>query len=171
MSQASRLIRLHLHHSPVDFPNGPWEKVGIDITRRFDHATWDCCFAIALVDYYSKWPEVAFAPNDTAEVVIRFLTTVFSREGNPSYFVSDIGYQFISHAFANFLRERGIRHLRSSVYYLRANGAIERFNRVLKNACRQLTKCIDHGNKLKPSSYRTFVPHSMLQRELHLSSC
>ncbi len=114
----------------MDLPDGPWQ-IGIDITGPFEHATWDCHYATPLIDYYSKWTEVAFAPAVTTEVVIQFLTTVFSREGNPSYMVSDNGCQFTSHAFTNFLREREIKRLRSSVYYPRANGAIERFNRVL----------------------------------------
>ena len=133
---------------PVDLPNGPWEKVGIDITGPFDQAAWNCRYAITLIDYYSKWPEVAFAPTVTTEVVIQFLATVFGREGNPSYLVSDNGCQFTSHTFANFLRQREIKHLRSSVYYPRANGAIERFNRVLK-------VCLQTADKMHRSSNQT----------------
>lgn len=104
----------------------------IDITCPFEKATWDCCYAIVLTDYYGKWPEVAFASTVATDVILRFLATVFSREGNPTYLVSDNGCQFTSHAFAVFLREREIQHLRSSLYYLKANGAVERFNRILK---------------------------------------
>ncbi|KAJ8000091.1 hypothetical protein DPEC_G00201250 [Dallia pectoralis] len=118
--------------TPVELPDGPWEKVAIDIVGPFECATWDCHYAITLTDYYSKWPEVAFTSTVTTEVITRFLATVFSQEGNPNYLVSDNGCQFTSHAFAIFLKEREIKHLRSSVYYPRANRAIERFNRVLK---------------------------------------
>ena len=112
---------------PVDLPNGPWEKVGIDITGPFNQATWDCHYATTLVTV-------------TTEVDIQFLATVFGWEGNPSYLVSDNGCQFTSHTFANFLREREIKHLHSSVYYPRANGAIERFNRVLKECLQTAVK-------------------------------
>lgn len=105
---------------------------GDQVTSPFERATWDCRYAITLTDYYSKWPEVAFASTVTTEVITCFLATVFSREGNPTYLASDNGCQFTSHEFATFLREREIKHLRSSVYYPRSNGAIERFNRVLK---------------------------------------
>lgn len=118
---------------PVELRRGPWEKVAIDITGPFECATWDCRYAITPTDYYSKWPEVAFVPTVMTDMVICFLGMVFSREGNPSFLVSDNGCQFTSHDFANFLREREIKHLRSSVYYPRANGAIERLNRVLKD--------------------------------------
>lgn len=43
---------------PVDFPDGPWQKLGLDIVGPFEHAASGCRFAISLVDYYSKWPEV-----------------------------------------------------------------------------------------------------------------
>lgn len=131
--------------TPVELPGGPWEKVAIDITSPFECATWDCRYAITLTYYYSKWPEVAFVSTVTTDMVIRFLGTVFSREGNPSCLVSDNGCQFTSHEFANFLREREIKHLRSSVYYPRANGAIERFNRVH-------TDCRKDAQTMKTSS-------------------
>uniref|UniRef100_A0A096LYT1 Gypsy retrotransposon integrase-like protein 1 n=1 Tax=Poecilia formosa TaxID=48698 RepID=A0A096LYT1_POEFO len=89
-------------------------------------APWDCRYAIVFTDYYSKWPEVAFSSTVTTDV-IRFLATVLSREGNPMYLVSDNGCQFTSHAFSTFLQ-----HLKSSVYYPKANGVVKRFNRVLK---------------------------------------
>ncbi|XP_057698600.1 uncharacterized protein K02A2.6-like [Corythoichthys intestinalis] len=132
-------ITAHAPLTPVELPSKPWEKVGVDITGPFENATWDCRYAIVLTDYYSKWPEVAFSSTVTTEVVVRFLATVFSREGNPNFLVSDNGAQFTSHAFANFLKEREIKHLRSSVYYPKANGAVERFNRVLKE-CIQTTE-------------------------------
>lgn len=62
--------------TPVELPDGPWEKVAIDVTGPFGSATWDCRYAITLPDYYCKWPEVAFASTVTTEVIIRFLTSV-----------------------------------------------------------------------------------------------
>uniref|UniRef100_A0A3B5Q910 Integrase catalytic domain-containing protein n=1 Tax=Xiphophorus maculatus TaxID=8083 RepID=A0A3B5Q910_XIPMA len=52
--------------------------------------------------------------------VLTFLRSIFSREGNPDYIVTDNG------------PERGISHLRTSVYHPQCNGAVERWNRVLK---------------------------------------
>lgn len=118
---------------PVDLPDGPFQKVAIDIVGPFERATQDCRFAITMVDYYSKWPEVAFTSNVTTNTVTKFLASVFAREGNPLTLVSDNGPQFVSSAFADFLTERGIKHIRSSVYWPQANGAVERWNRVLKN--------------------------------------
>ena len=48
-------------------------------------------FAIAMVDYYSKWPEVAFCAHPNSESVIEFLETVASRGGYPEELVCDNG--------------------------------------------------------------------------------
>ncbi|KAK7912339.1 hypothetical protein WMY93_012550 [Mugilogobius chulae] len=102
---------------PVPLPASAWEKVSVDIIGPFETAPSDCRFAISLVDYFSKWPEVAFASRVDTATIIQFLTAVFSREGNPKTLISDNGPQFLSTEFAVFLKEHGIQHLRSSVYY------------------------------------------------------
>ncbi|KAK3526387.1 hypothetical protein QTP70_025423, partial [Hemibagrus guttatus] len=84
--------------APVPLPDGPWQKVAMDIVGPFDTATSDC-----------------------------------SHHGNPLSIVTDNGIQFTSAAFAAFLEQRNIRNHHSSLYYPVANGAVERFNRVLKH--------------------------------------
>ncbi|KAL1252640.1 hypothetical protein QQF64_017333 [Cirrhinus molitorella] len=117
---------------PVELPSSQWEKIAIDIMGPFEAASWDCRYGITLFVYFSKWPEVAFAPQVTADAVINFLHTVFSREGNMHCLVSDNGPQLTSSALADFLKEHNIQHTYSSLSYPQANGAVKRFNRVLK---------------------------------------
>lgn len=81
---------------PVQFPEGPWKKLGLDIVGPFETATPGCRYAITLTDYHSKWPELAFASITTAEDVIKFLSTAFSLHGNPECIVTDNGTQFTS---------------------------------------------------------------------------
>lgn len=147
---------------PVSLPSGPWQKLAIDIVGPFERGPSDCRFAICLVDYYSKWPEVAFSQNVTAEVVTSFLQSVFSREGNPQCVVTDNGPQFLSSVFAAFLKERGISHMRSTVYFPQCNGAVERWNRVLKEcilSAEQMGKPWKHAVTEFLQSYRA-TPHS-----------
>lgn len=117
---------------PVSFPEKPWDKLGLDIIGPLSNVPSDCRFAITLIDYYSKWPEVCFVRDVTSDAVITFLTSIFCREGFPTCLVTDNGPQFKSQQFETFLSERGIQHLCSSYYYPQANGQVERFNRVLK---------------------------------------
>lgn len=118
---------------PVPLPDGPWQKVAMDIVGPFEFAPPACRYAVTLIDYYSKWPEVAFSQTITTETVTTFLSSVFSRHGNPLSIVTDNGVQFTSAAFAAFVEERHIHHHRSSLYYPAANGQVERFNGVLKH--------------------------------------
>lgn len=117
---------------PVPLPDGMWQKVGNNIAGPFESATWDCCDAVTLIDYYTKWPEVAFSSFITTTAITIFLSTVFSRFGNPTDLISDNGTQFTSSEFAKFLAVRDITHRKVSLYYLQANGTVERWNHVLK---------------------------------------
>ncbi|XP_064475478.1 uncharacterized protein K02A2.6-like [Ornithodoros turicata] len=119
--------------TPVKLPEEPWEKVSMDVVGPFEKAPQNCRYMITLIDYHSRWPEVCFSNTVTTSTVIGFLRQIFSREGHPVEIVTDNGCQFISHEFRTFLQERGIRHIRSSVYHPQGNGMIERFNKVLKS--------------------------------------
>lgn len=118
---------------PVPLPDKPWSKIAIDIVGPFDQAPANCRFAISVVDYFSKWPEVAFCSDISSRTVIDFLLTIFAREGYPTELVSDHGRQFTSKEFESFLEARGIKHTFSAIYHPQANGLVERFNRVLKS--------------------------------------
>ena len=117
---------------PVPLPAAPWTKIGLDIVGPFETAPWNCRYAIALTDYYSKWPEVAFTASITSEVMIGFLANIFSHYGNPKCVVTDNGPQLISTALSTFFKDRIIRQIKVSVYHPASNGAV-RFNRVLKS--------------------------------------
>ncbi|CAM4591479.1 unnamed protein product [Lepidochelys olivacea] len=119
---------------PVPLPVSAWEKLATDIVELFDTAPSDCRYAITSIDYFSKWHEVVFTLQISSAKVIKFLSSVFSREGNPKELVSDNGSQFTSLEFETFLAERNILHRRSSLYYPQANGEMERFNRSLKES-------------------------------------
>lgn len=118
---------------PIPLPDKPWDKIAIDIVGPFERAPTDCRFVISVVDYFSKWPEVAFCADVTSRTVTKFLLSLFAREGYPTEIVSDHGRQFTSREFESFLEDRGIRHIFSAVYHPQANGLVERFNRVLKS--------------------------------------
>ena len=87
----------------VPLPDGPWQKIGIDITGPFNTNKPSYKYAIVAIDY-SKWPEIAFVSEVTLRTVITFLTQLFAREGLPSEIVSDNGVQFVSSEFEDFLK-------------------------------------------------------------------
>ncbi len=127
-------------------PSNALSNLSVDIVRLFERGPNECRFAITLIDYHSKWPEVCFTSTVTSSKCIEFLKQIFSREGFPDELITDHGVQFMSYEFESFLSERGIKHGHSSIYYPQANGAIERFNSVLKNT---LQDVIDAGKYWK----------------------
>ncbi len=49
--------------------------------------------------------------------------------------ISDNGPQFISKDFKQFIRIRGMTHVRTSPYYPQSNGKLERYHRSIKSEC------------------------------------
>ncbi|KAL1278894.1 hypothetical protein QQF64_025567 [Cirrhinus molitorella] len=90
----------------------------------FDAAPTDCRFVVTLVDYYSKWPEIAFVSHPTTQAMMQFLSTVFSREGNPKELISDNGVQFTLHDFKLFLQCRGIVFVQPKSQWGKSNALI-----------------------------------------------
>ena len=87
-------------------------------------------------DLHSKWPEVAPSGSVTSQVIIDFLDSQFSRWGLPRTITTDNGPQMVSAEFTDYLRSKGIHHVRTAYYNPQANGGVERFNQSLKNGLR-----------------------------------
>jgi len=51
--------------TPVPLPETCWSKLGIDFIGPLEHGGVQKRFAIVMVDYYSKWPEVGFCSHPT----------------------------------------------------------------------------------------------------------
>ena len=67
---------------PHPVPQNPWEKVGID------YFTLNGKDFLLIVDYYSKYPEVAQMTSKTAQATIAKLKMVFARHGIPRVVIS-----------------------------------------------------------------------------------
>ena len=83
---------------PVQLFNAAWEKLTIDI-GPLDNGQMDYHHAITLIDYFSKLPGVAFTYQVPSATVTKFLTAIFSREGNLWELISDNISQFVSTEF------------------------------------------------------------------------
>ena len=89
-------------------------------------------YLIALVDNHSKYVLCRIVRSIVTRVVIDFLDSAFAIFGLCAKFTTDNEVQFTSTEFSDFLRQRGITHIRSAVYNPQANGGIERVNRNFK---------------------------------------
>ncbi|UYV75503.1 hypothetical protein LAZ67_13000420 [Cordylochernes scorpioides] len=161
-----RLKSIRVPITPVERPANPWTKLGLDIVGPFIDSEIGFRFAITLIDYTSKWPEVFCTNKTTSKVIINFLEDVFSREGFPREIVTDNGTPFISEEFEDFLRSNGIKHIRTANYHPACNGEVENFNKTLKSTV--LTAHLQHTEvkrtiQLFLREYRS-TPHTVTKQ-------
>ena len=76
----------------IPSPDKPGVQYGIDITGPF----YNDRYLVVLIDYFSKFPEVLDTRDISSSNIIRWLTEMWGRTGNPSAVVTDNGPQFIS---------------------------------------------------------------------------
>ena len=139
-SAADKTAKMHMTPlNPVPLPQSPWSKVGIDFIGPMEGGGAQRRFAIVMVDYYSKWPEVAFCAHPNSESVIEFLETVASREGYPEELVCDNGTAITSAVFTDYPQKVGVKQIRVTPYHPRGAGAVERFNKNVKNVLQSAT--------------------------------
>jgi transposase InsO family protein len=105
---------------PSAFPSLPWQKVGMDLFE-FQKTTY-----LLVVDYYSRFIEIAKLSRLTTEEVVLHCKSIFARHGIPEEIISDNGPQFISESFSEFSRKYHFRHITSSPYHPISNGEAER---------------------------------------------
>ena len=88
--------------------------------------------------FYSKWPEGLLYGETTVAVIIKWFRHLFARYGLPEEIVSDIGPQFRSNEYVQFLHNNATKYSRTVPYNPSANGMVERLDRTLKESVQTL---------------------------------
>jgi len=105
---------------PSRLPDLPLQKIGTDLFVFKGNQY------LLIVDYNSRFIEVALLNGTSAENVIRHTKSIFARHGIPEVVNPDNGPQFSSDAYARFADDYQFKHITSSPYYPRSNGEAER---------------------------------------------
>ena len=101
-------------------PEYPWQVVGTDLFE------WNKTQYLLIVDYHSRYTEIAQLSNTRASTVITHCKSVFARHGIPERVISDNGPQYSSNEFRQFAKQWGFRHQTNSPGYPQSNGLAER---------------------------------------------
>uniref|UniRef100_A0A3P9IKJ4 Gypsy retrotransposon integrase-like protein 1 n=1 Tax=Oryzias latipes TaxID=8090 RepID=A0A3P9IKJ4_ORYLA len=112
---------------PTEFPTRPWSTVGADLFQ------FGSQHYLIVVDYHSRYFEVAKLTSTTSEGVIEHFKSVFARHGIPDEVRTDNGPQFSSEHFRKFVRCWNFKHVTSSPHFPQSNGEAERAVRTVKN--------------------------------------
>ena len=111
---------------PSQLPDLPWQKVGTDLFE------WRNKNFLLIVDYYSRYIEIAKLPQTTAEEVILHTKSIFARHGIPEIVFSDNGPQYTADAYEKFACDYQFEHKTSSPYFPQSNGEAERAVKTVK---------------------------------------
>ena len=112
-------------------PDRAWKKIGADLCEHQGKQF------LVVIDYYSRFLEIAFMSSTTSSAVINKLKDMFARWGIPDEVVSDNGPQFASDQFYKFSQEYDFKHTATSPYYPQANGEAESGVRIAKKILKQ----------------------------------
>lgn len=86
---------------------------------------------LAVVDAFTKFIKLYPCKSTTTDEAIKHLNDYFRAYSRPRRVISDRGTCFTSEAFREFLKSALIEHILIAVGTPRANGQVERFNRVI----------------------------------------
>ena len=131
---------------PHQLPSRPWERVATDL---FDFKGRP---HLIVVDYYSRYPEVAELQNTRAATVISKMKSFFSHHGIPTEVVSDSGTQYTAEEFQSFAKTYGFIHTIISPRYPQSGGLHEKTVQTVKN---MLLKC----NETKQDPYLALLQY------------
>ena len=112
---------------PSELRDRPWQKVAADLFELEGHPY------LLVIDYFSRYIEVAKLSSTTSPDVSVHLQSMFERHGIPEQLISDNGPQFSSTSFAKFAEDYGFTHILTSPRYPQANGEVERAVQTVKN--------------------------------------
>nr|GEX52575.1 reverse transcriptase domain-containing protein [Tanacetum cinerariifolium] len=89
-------------------------------------------YILVAVDYLSKWVKEKALPTNDAQVVCKFLKSLFARFGTPRAIISDRGTHFCNDQFAKVMLKYGVTHRLAIEYRPQTSGQMEVSNRGLK---------------------------------------
>ena len=107
-------------------PSRPWQCIGTDLFH-FQGQKY-----LLMVDYFSRYVEIALMSSTNAASIINQMSSVFARHGIPEEVVSDGGPPYESREFKKFAARYGFTHTVSDPYYAQGNGEAERAVQTVK---------------------------------------
>lgn len=109
----------------------PFDTVHLDDYGPLEKSRRGNKYVFAAVDAFTKHIRLFPCKTTKSDEVISHLRDYFRAYSRPRRVISDRGTSFTSKAFRDFLEDMSVAHVLVAVGTPRANGQIERFNRVL----------------------------------------
>lgn len=91
-------------------------------------------YILVIIDALTRYIYLKPVRNTRTQTTIRVLQEYFGIFGIPRRIISDRGTSFTSDHFKTFMTEKGIKHVLNAVATPRANGQVERYNKIVVDA-------------------------------------
>ena len=118
---------------PSELPDCPWQKIAVDLSELKGQPY------LLVIDYFSRYVEVAKLSRTTSPDIVVHLKCMFARHGIPDQVLTDNGPQFSASLYAKFAEEYGFTHITTSPKYPQVNGQVERAVQTVKSMLKKAT--------------------------------
>lgn len=109
----------------------PFEIFHIDHYGLIDRERLVKRYLLVVIDSFTKFVKLYPTKTTATQEVINQLITHFSNYSRPRTIISDRGTAFSSGEFKEFCKENNVQHISTATHSPKANGQVERVNRVL----------------------------------------
>ena len=149
---------------PVPLVEEPFSRLIIDCVGPLPKTASGKEYLLTIMCSTTRYPEAVSLRNIKAKPICDAVSDLFGRFGFPKEIQSDLGSNFTSNMFGEFLETLGIRHVTSTAYHPESQGVLERFHQTLKSMlkkyCYENSKNWDQGVELVLFALRDMVQKS-----------
>ena len=155
-------IPVHIHRYTTSTYR-PFDTVNIDFVGPFP----DNGYVLVMICSFTRWTELYWCANNTANAACECLLQFFGRFGAPSMIRSDRGSHFMNEIIRDFLKRTGTPHNLTLAYSKQENAIVERVNKEVNRHLRAFT--FDAANL---DAYKLCLPfvQRILNSEVHSST-
>ncbi|KAI8425605.1 hypothetical protein MSG28_011422 [Choristoneura fumiferana] len=119
---------------PIEKVDNPFDTVHVDHVGPFVRSKRGNIYVLVIVDAFTRYTYLKPVRSTKSHNSIRALSEYFGLFGVPRRLISDRGTSFTSASFKRFMHDKGIKHILNAVATPRANGQVERYNKVIVDA-------------------------------------
>lgn len=136
----------HLHSIPKD--TLPFQTCHIDHYGPLEKTGRGYKYIFSVIDAFTKFIRLYPCKSTGVSEVIKWLKDYFQCYSKPRRLVSDRGSAFTSGEFKEFLEKESVKHVLVAVGTPRANGQVERSNRVLTPMIAKLSESAEKWDRV-----------------------
>ena len=157
------MFRAHWEHLLNPIPKGdvPLDTLHVDHVGPIPSTAKNYQNLLVIVDAFTKFTWLFATKTRNAAEVVKNLSILEAVFGNPKRIISDKGGAFVSNEFHDYCKERDIQHLLITTGVPRANGQVERVNKIVETAFRKISgeeplKWYKHVNRVQQALNATY---------------